>query len=136
MAFRQRTASGHTAASLSAAAAAAIEAAIGVMAEEPWRQQRVRKLAKDVRARLAKSGLKIPDGDSPIIPILLGSEGSAMEASKKLEKLGLLVAAVRPPTVARGTSRLRVTLSCEHSDEDVDLLLSGLRKCIAEMGAA
>jgi 7-keto-8-aminopelargonate synthetase-like enzyme len=71
-------------------------------------------------------GFDVPAGDSPIVPVILGGEESALRASRELLARGLLVPAVRPPTVARGSSRLRVTLSCEHSDEEVGRLVEGL----------
>jgi 8-amino-7-oxononanoate synthase len=77
-----------------------------------------------VRARLKIHG----GGDSPIIPIVLGSESAAMDAAAQLERAGMLVLPIRPPTVPRGTSRLRVTLSCDHSDEEVDRLVDSLVK--------
>ena len=88
----------------------------------PHRRQRVRKLAKNLRQSLAAAGLQIPPGDSPIIPILLGDAAAAIAAAEALREQGLLVMPVRPPTVPPGSSRLRVTLSSEHSDEDVERL--------------
>jgi 8-amino-7-oxononanoate synthase len=114
--------------SLPGAQAAAIKAAIGVMREEPDRQKRVRELAKRVRESLIKMKVELPAGDSPIVPIIIGEEGAAMACAKKLEESGLLVQAVRPPTVAKGTSRLRVTVGSEHSDEDMERLLGALGK--------
>jgi 8-amino-7-oxononanoate synthase len=64
---------------------------------------------------------------SPIIPVILGSEQSAIEASTTLLARGLWVPAIRPPTVPPGTSRLRVTLSAAHSDADVSRLIDALR---------
>jgi 8-amino-7-oxononanoate synthase len=64
---------------------------------------------------------------SPIIPVILGSEQSAIEASTTLLARGLWVPAIRPPTVPPGTSRLRVTLSAAHSDADVSQLIDALR---------
>jgi 8-amino-7-oxononanoate synthase len=69
-----------------------------------------------------------PGHPSPIVPIVLGDEELALAASAKLLDQGLLVPAIRPPTVAPGTSRLRVTLSAAHSDEDVDRLLDALEQ--------
>jgi 8-amino-7-oxononanoate synthase len=64
---------------------------------------------------------------SPIVPIVLGDEQLALDASQRLlEHHGLLVPAIRPPTVAPGTSRLRVALSAAHTDDDVDALAKGL----------
>ncbi len=107
--------------------AAAAEAAIGVMRDEPGRQQRVRDLAARARSALHSAGMTIPSGDSPIIPIVLGSERAALEIAATLEGAGLMVAPIRPPTVPRGTSRLRVTLSCEHTDADLARLIDALR---------
>jgi 8-amino-7-oxononanoate synthase len=106
--------------------AAGVEAAIGVMRDEPHRQARVRLLARRVRERLSSAGLAPPPGDSPIIPVVLGSESAALKAADYLLQEGLLVIAVRPPTVPRGSSRLRVSLSCDHSDEEVERLTQGL----------
>jgi 8-amino-7-oxononanoate synthase len=114
--------------SLPASAAAAAIAAIDVMGEEPERQARLRKLAGNVRAELAGAGLEIPLGDSPIIPIVLGTEAAALGAAERLRDQGMLVVAIRPPTVRRGSSRLRITLSCEHSDEEASSLIEALRE--------
>ena len=76
--------------------------------------------------RLSEAGLVPPGHPSPIIPIVLGSEQAALEASASLLEQGLWVPAIRPPTVPVGTSRLRVTLSAAHTDEDVTRLLDAL----------
>jgi 8-amino-7-oxononanoate synthase len=114
------------------AIAGAIQAALQVMRDEPQRMQRVRKAAKDVRGRLIARGLKLADcsnlstADSPIIPIIIGDEVAAVNRAKQLAERNLLVQAVRPPTVPRGTSRLRVTVSSEHKREEIDELIAGL----------
>jgi 8-amino-7-oxononanoate synthase len=113
--------------SIAPAIAAAIETALGVMKREPQRQRRVRELAIRVREALRKQGRKIPSGDSPIIPILFGSEQRALDAALRLRDKGILVIAIRPPTVARETSRLRVTVSCEHNDGEIERLIAALR---------
>ena len=76
--------------------------------------------------RVAEAGLAPPGHPSPIIPMVLGSEQAALTASAALLEQGLWVPAIRPPTVPVGTSRLRVTLSAAHSDEDVIRLLHAL----------
>lgn len=76
--------------------------------------------------RLSEAGLVPPGHPSPIIPVVLGPEQAALEASASLLEQGLWVPAIRPPTVPVGTSRLRVTLSAAHTDEDVTRLLDAL----------
>ncbi len=76
--------------------------------------------------RVAEAGFVPPGHPSPIIPVVLGSEQVALNASEALLQDGLWVPAIRPPTVPVGTSRLRVTLSAAHSDDDVQRLLDAL----------
>ena len=76
-----------------------------------------------------------PGHPSPIVPIVIGDEAAAVAASRVLlDDHGLLVPAIRPPTVAPGTSRLRIALSAAHTDEQVDRLvaaLAGLRSKVS-----
>ncbi len=68
----------------------------------------------------------LPGHPSPIVPIVLGDEHRALAASARLLDAGLLVPAIRPPTVAPGTSRLRVALSAAHTDDQVERLVKAL----------
>ncbi len=76
--------------------------------------------------RVVEAGIAPPGHPSPIIPVVLGPEQAALDASAALLSEGLWVPAIRPPTVPVGTSRLRVTLSAAHRDEDVSRLLHAL----------
>ncbi|HEX2576160.1 MAG TPA: 8-amino-7-oxononanoate synthase [Aquihabitans sp.] len=67
-----------------------------------------------------------PGHPSPIVPVVLGDEQLALDAAARLLDRGLLVPAIRPPTVAPGTSRLRVTFSAAHTDDEVNRLLAAL----------
>jgi len=80
----------------------------------------------DLIDRVSEAGLVPPGDPSPIIPVVLGPEQAALDASAALLDEGLWVPAIRPPTVPLGTSRLRVTLSAAHADEDVTRLLEAL----------
>ncbi len=100
------------------AAAAAALAALRVLRSEEGGALRARLAALTDRVR--------PGHPSPIIPVVLGEESAAAAASQALLARGLLVPAIRPPTVPPGTSRLRVALSAAHSDEQVSRLLQGL----------
>ena len=84
-----------------------------------------------LRARLRRHVDRISPGHpSPIIPVVLGDERRALAASAALLDRGLLVPAIRPPTVAPGTSRLRIALSAAHTDEQVTLLADALRETV------
>lgn len=108
------------------AVAAATRTALRVIAAEPGRRARVISLARAFDAEAKRLGLSLTASDSPIRPVLLGSESAALEASRALLDAGLFVPAIRPPTVPAGTSRLRVTFSAAHADADVDRLLDAL----------
>lgn len=71
-----------------------------------------------------------PGHPSPVVPVLVGDEQAAVTASDALFERGILVPAIRPPTVAPGTSRLRVALSAAHTDEQVASLVAGLDECV------
>lgn len=114
---------------------AAVEAALDVLRSEPQRQARVRALSKRVRAALRAGGIAILDGDSPIVPIVLGSEAAAVSEANRLMERGIFVMPIRPPTVPRGSSRLRITLSSAHTDEQVEALVHALmeKECHPEI---
>jgi 8-amino-7-oxononanoate synthase len=80
-----------------------------------------------LRARLRAHTERVAPGHpSPIVPVVLGDEEVAMAASAALHERGIVVPAIRPPTVPMGTSRLRVALSAAHTDEQVDRLVEAL----------
>jgi 8-amino-7-oxononanoate synthase len=81
-------------------------------------------LAK-AKAFARRAGL--PEPESPIIPVVLGGAETALEAAQMLEEHGFLVAAIRPPTVPRGTARLRLTFTAQHPDEEVERLADIVR---------
>lgn len=71
-------------------------------------------------------GIDLLPSDSPIQPVLIGDPARAIQLSDKLKSLGLWVAAIRSPTVPKGTDRLRITLSASHSEQDILALADGL----------
>ena len=74
-------------------------------------------------------GLQLMDSFTPIQPILVGDSAQAVRLSQQLRARGLLVTAIRPPTVPAGGARLRVTLSAAHTEAQVQLLLNALNDC-------
>lgn len=109
------------------AVAAAIHAAIDILHDEPQRTLRLRELALHVRHALGHAGAQIPPGDSPIIPLILGSEQATVAAAARFADQGLWVTPIRPPTVPRGASRLRIALSSLHTDDEVAQLIDAVR---------
>ena len=107
---------------LPAAVAAATFAALDVAHRDTWRRERVLSHARRVHGVLGLPGTSV----SPIVPVILGDEARALQASRELEERGFLVTAIRPPTVPAGTARLRVTLSATHEDAQVDALIAAL----------
>ncbi len=80
-----------------------------------------------LQARLAAHVHTVAPGHpSPIIPVILGSDAAAVEASTILRHHGVWVPAIRPPTVPAGTARLRVTVSAAHTDDHIALLVAAL----------
>jgi 8-amino-7-oxononanoate synthase len=106
--------------------AAATLAALEVSAAESWRRVRVLALAERFRSLAEAAGLPLAASRTPIQPVLVGAADAAVEASRRLLERGHYVAAIRPPTVPAGTSRLRVALSAAHRDADVEGLVAAL----------
>lgn len=102
--------------------AAAARRAVRLVRDEPARRRRLHALATRLRARLG-----LETGTTPIVPVIVGGAGPALALSRKLERQGLLVPAIRPPSVPPGTARLRVSLTAAHSEQDVDRLADALR---------
>jgi len=108
--------------------AAAVEASLELIREEEWRRERLRKLVASLRQGLGEAGAALASSDTPIQPLILGSNARALGASAALRERGILVPAIRPPTVPEGTARLRISLSAAHGEEDVSRLVNALRE--------
>lgn len=80
------------------------------------------------RARRFTRALNLAPAESPVVPVILGAETRALEAQRILAEAGYLVAAIRPPTVPAGTSRLRFAFSAAHEDADIDRVAEILRE--------
>lgn len=108
------------------AVAVATLASLRIAREEEWRRDRLRELVARFRAGAAQLGLRLLPSATPVQPVIVGESGAALALSAALESRGLLVPAIRPPTVPAGTARLRVTFSAFHEPGDVDRLLGAL----------
>ena len=110
------------------ACAASALAALRIVQREPQRRERVMALAAGVKRELTKMGFDCGDSASPIIPVIMGEAEAALRAAAFLRERGIWVPAIRPPTVARGSARLRISLMATHSDGDVERLLAAMRE--------
>ena len=115
------------------AVAAAARAALAVSMAEHWRRERVLQLAARLRRGAAQSGVRLLPSLSPIQPVVLGDAARALAVSEQLFAAGFWVAAIRPPTVPKGSARLRITLSAAHTEQQVDALLDALAKALREV---
>ena len=118
-----------------AAVAVATRAALRRVVEDEWRRMHLRELVARFRAGAAQLGLALCDSPTPIQPLIVGEAGTAMRLSAALHQQGILITAIRPPTVADGTARLRITFSAAHTEAQVDKLLGALEKVFATEGA-
>lgn len=118
------------------AACGAALAALEVLAAEPARRERLRALSARMKDGLARLGFELPHVVAPIFPVVLGTEERALAASRALRERGFFVRAIRPPTVPRGTSRLRVSLTAAHGEAQVDAFLGALGEALRELPPA
>ncbi|MFQ5757168.1 MAG: 8-amino-7-oxononanoate synthase, partial [Acidiferrobacterales bacterium] len=91
------------------AVAEATRASLQIVRSEDWRRERLQSLVDRFVERATDMGLSLAGARTPIQPVILGSPEAAVAASRTLREQGILVPAIRPPTVAPGTSRLRIT---------------------------
>ena len=116
------------------AVACATLKSLELLRTENWRREHLNKLVARFREGAAAIGLTLMDSATPIQPILIGDSARALRLSALLRERGLLVTAIRPPTVPAGSARLRVTLSAAHSEAQLELLLHALAECWPLLG--
>lgn len=107
-------------------AAAAAGAALDVLAREPERAAGLLRRARRLGETLRAGGLDVPNLDSQILPVMVGDARRAVAAAEQLLERGFYVAAIRPPTVPPGTSRLRLSLMATHTDEQIEGVAAAL----------
>ncbi|TRY25744.1 8-amino-7-oxononanoate synthase [Brevibacillus sp. LEMMJ03] len=99
---------------------AAVRRALEVVQEEGWRRTRLRENSAWFRRRLRTCGFEVGEGDSPIIPWIVGDNRQALRLSQRLEERGIAAVAIRPPTVPEGTARIRFSLMATHTREELE----------------
>ena len=107
---------------------AASLAAIEIVRDEPWRRGETLEKAGYLRKGLSELGLDVGSGATQIIPVIVGEASRAVRFAELLLEEGVFVQPIRPPSVAPGKSRLRVTVNAEHTYEQLDAALEGFGK--------
>ena len=114
-----------------AAVAEATRAGLKLLHTEAWRRERLQQLILYFRQSAAQQNIKLMDSMTAIQPVLVGDSHAVLLAGQRLQAQGFWVGAIRPPTVPKGSARLRITLSAEHSYEQIDRLLEILPEALA-----
>ncbi|BFT69989.1 8-amino-7-oxononanoate synthase [Paenibacillus sp. P36] len=109
---------------------AGIAQALVLVQQEHWRRERLYANLRSFRSHLEKFGFLLGIGDSPIVPMIVGDNETALRFSAALEEKGIAAVAIRPPTVQEGTARIRFSLSAAHTDKE----LRDAAACIREVG--
>lgn len=111
------------------ALARATRASVDLIERGNDRREHLRTLIERFRRCVPAMGYELMPSETPIQPIMVGDNWKALALSRALEERGLMVTAIRPPTVPEGEARLRVTFSAAHTDRDLDRLLDALGEC-------
>lgn len=101
-------------------------AGLEIIAAETWRRELLARLIARLKRDVAGLRWRLLPSDTAIQPLMIGANDEAVRVSEQLAQRGLLVPAIRPPTVPQGTARLRVSLSAAHSEQDVAQLVEAL----------
>jgi 8-amino-7-oxononanoate synthase len=111
-------------------AVAAAHAAIRICEREPERAAGLRRRVRTLGERLRAAGLEVPHAQSQILPVWIGDTERTLRAMRDLLERGIYVAAIRPPTVPPGTSRLRLSVMATHSEAQLDTVAEALIHCV------
>jgi 8-amino-7-oxononanoate synthase len=109
------------------AIAAAVMQSIDIIQHESWRRQKLNDLIGYFKQHMQGLNCHLMPSNTAIQPLLIGDNHEALGISQRLYDQGILVTAIRPPTVPEGSARLRFTLSAEHEIEDIVILIKALQ---------
>ena len=115
------------------AQAYAISAAIAWVKQADEERAHLQSLIRQFRDGITGLGLAAAESSTAIQPLIIGDADKAVSVANKLRERGLWVTAIRPPTVPKGTARLRITLTAAHQSSDISLLLNALKECVTDV---
>ncbi len=113
-----------------AAIAAATLASLQLIKTESWRRENLFARINQFKNACNQLGIDVAESTTPIQPLIIGNDAQALAVSNALLDEGILVQAIRPPTVAENTARLRITFSASHSDQQVEQLVATLQQVL------
>jgi len=113
-----------------AAAVAAAIAALDIVQSEPERRQKLDASSVELRRKLVIQGIIKPTSLTQIIPVILGDANRTMAAAAELRRRGFFVPGIRPPSVLEGQSLLRISLTCLHTEQQIDDLVAALGEVV------
>jgi 8-amino-7-oxononanoate synthase len=108
--------------------AATVSASLQLITNEGWRRERLQALIQQLRAGCESLPWRLLPSSTAIQPLQIGGSAAALALAQQLRERGIWVPAIRPPTVPEGTARLRISLSAEHTADDVNTLLAALKE--------
>jgi len=109
---------------------AAAQAALRLVAREPWRRWRLQANAAHLRERLAQAGISTAPSSTHIVPVVVGENAATMRACEALLDLGFYAQGIRHPSVPAGSARLRITPMATHETSEVDALADAVLQCL------
>ena len=112
--------------------AAALAASLAIVASEPERRAQLMRVSRDLRGQLSSEGVAVPPGSSQIVPVALGDNGRALAVAQSLQSQGFDVRAIRPPTVAPGTARLRISVNVGLAEATIRSFAAALAAAVRE----
>jgi glycine C-acetyltransferase/8-amino-7-oxononanoate synthase len=114
-------------------AVAAAGAALELLAEEPRRAERLQRNAKVLRGALSSEGIGTGASTTQILPLVVGDADDAMRVCERALERGIFAQAIRPPTVAEGSSRLRLAVMATHSRAELEDAGRVLAQCVRDV---
>jgi 8-amino-7-oxononanoate synthase len=113
---------------------AGISEALAIVQADHWRREKLCTASRLFRSLLRESGFNVVTGESPIVPVIVGGNETALSFSGALEAEGIAAVAIRPPTVPDGTARIRFSLSAAHTDKGLTDAAAVIRRVGLQLG--
>ena len=114
------------------AIACATSASLSLVRQQQWRRDHLNALIERFRDGAKALGLALMDSHTPIQPVMIHDDQLVVSVNQQLRTKGFMVGAIRPPTVPKGSGRLRITLSASHTEQQIDQLLAALDECLCQ----